>query len=419
VVSDGQPISVIYSHPARQQNIYERPIWAHRLGLKVTLLTGIYFKPDVFPYSLTPLLRGKARTCVQSELNKRRREALPDEAIISVSGIAPEALCRPRGWMRTWNLIHDWYASRWLRDFAKRTSCRFVIFHGFQGSCMRSLREAKRAGMITAVEITQPLVAAKVIAEARRALGLWADDNGAFSEELAEVAEADFVIVQSRWSTSGLNEVRADVPVILLPLGVDTELFHPRNQAQPEFRLIYTGQIAIRKGIHDLLDAWKEVAANDAELLLVGEPTDDYGRKVAESIYPSVRRLPYQTHQQLAELYREASVFVGPSLSEAGFNSVFEAAASGLACVVSDHAGSLISDGVEGFVVTAGDVAALRARLDQLYRESELRRSMGAAARARAENFAWPRFGQRLVRAYQHMVESVVEVRTGLEIFEA
>jgi glycosyltransferase involved in cell wall biosynthesis len=398
-------VRVIYSHPARQQNVPERPAWAHRMGLDVTFLTGLYFKPASLPYSLVPYLPVRMRERFLTQLEKRRVDSLPDDRVISVSGVLPEVICRTFGWTRSWNLIHDWHASRWLRGMRNHASASPTIFHGFQGACMRSLREAKRGGLLTVLEITQPLPSNTVVAEERRTLGLPARDSIASAEELAEIAEADFILVQSRWSTSGIDQMRSDAPFILLPLGVDTELFHPASGPREGFRAIFTGQLSVRKGIHHLIRAWEELALKNAELLLVGEPTDEFGREVVKTNRPGVHWLRYQPHSRLAALYREASIFVGPSLCEAGFNSIYEAAASGLPSIVSDRAGSLVRNGVEGFVVGAGDVGALRSRIELLHRDFDLRRKMSAAARKRAEDFTWGRFGQRLVKAYRYMIE--------------
>jgi hypothetical protein len=97
---------------------------------------------------------------------------------------------------------------------------------------MRSLREAKRAGMITVLEITQPLPAAAVVAEERRALRLPPGDDRTHSEDLAEIPLADFLIVQSRWSASGLGELNLGAPTIWLsPKCISADSSHVSSPA--------------------------------------------------------------------------------------------------------------------------------------------------------------------------------------------
>jgi glycosyltransferase involved in cell wall biosynthesis len=62
----------------------------------------------------------------------------------------------------------------------------------------------------------------------------------------------------------------------------------------------------------------------------------------------------------------------------------------------------LVVDGETGLLVPPGDVAALRGALERLLGDSELRRRLGAAARARAaERFSWERAVSLTVTAYE------------------
>ena len=62
----------------------------------------------------------------------------------------------------------------------------------------------------------------------------------------------------------------------------------------------------------------------------------------------------------------------------------------------------LVVDGETGLLVPPGDVAALRAALERLLADGELRRRLGAAARARAaEHFSWDRSVSLTVTAYE------------------
>src|SRR5687767_13839547 len=65
-----------------------------------------------------------------------------------------------------------------------------------------------------------------------------------------------------------------------------------------------------------------------------------------------------------------------------------EAAGCGLPAVASDHSGipETVEDGRTGFLVAERDIAALAERMTRLLRSAELRRRMGAAAQALAED---------------------------------
>jgi glycosyltransferase involved in cell wall biosynthesis len=87
-----------------------------------------------------------------------------------------------------------------------------------------------------------------------------------------------------------------------------------------------------------------------------------------------------------------ADVFVFPSLFEGSAVVSYEALACGLPSVVTPSAGSVVRDGVEGFVVAPRDVEALAARMERLGRDPALRARMARAARARALEYDWPRY---------------------------
>ena len=64
---------------------------------------------------------------------------------------------------------------------------------------------------------------------------------------------------------------------------------------------------------------------------------------------------------------------------------VNEALASGLPSIVTPNSGSIVRDGVEGFVVPIRDADAIAGRLALLADDPVARQRMGKAARSRAE----------------------------------
>jgi starch synthase len=93
-----------------------------------------------------------------------------------------------------------------------------------------------------------------------------------------------------------------------------------------------------------------------------------------------------------------------------------EAMASGLPCIVSENVGCTLRDGVEGFVIPVGDVAALKDRISRLYRDLSVRRGMGLAARARIEQFTWAQYGRRLGMVYRSVASG--ERRAAAQILD-
>jgi glycosyltransferase involved in cell wall biosynthesis len=111
-------------------------------------------------------------------------------------------------------------------------------------------------------------------------------------------------------------------------------------------------------------------------------------------VYPSV------SAQGLLDAYRNADVFVFPSLAEGFAQVLLEAMASGLPVISTARtaAPDLIQPGHEGFIVNPGSSTDLAQSIERFLRRPELVRPMGEAARRRAEHFTWRRFRQGIAQ---------------------
>jgi glycosyltransferase involved in cell wall biosynthesis len=106
-----------------------------------------------------------------------------------------------------------------------------------------------------------------------------------------------------------------------------------------------------------------------------------------------VRRVGY------ARVYAASSVLVHPSLTDGFGYTVLEGMASGLPVIVADGVGAadLVVDGYNGYVVPGGHSDAIAERLERLYHDPGLVRSMGEAARRTASELTLARFRERYV----------------------
>ena len=414
-------IRAVVSHPSKQGNMYRVPMGAAASGIPTRFLTGFYYKPGHFPFTMLALLPKERRRRIEEKLERRRLAEMDPALVVQVSGPLPE-LCY--GWFKDYrigNAIHDRLAVRWLARHVAAESRG--IFHGFQESCARSLSFARGRGLTAMLESTLPPSTMPLVAAEYRRLGVpWPGPSQPSGELLAELPRADFHIAQSAFAERSLIEHGVEPGRIFrMPLGVDAARFRPAEgpRAAGPFRALFAGHMSVRKGVHHLLAGWQAAALKEAELVFVGVPKDKYILDLIARQPAGIRYLGFVPNARLHETYQSADVFVFPSLAEGGVYVIYEALACGLPCIVSANAGSAVRDGIEGFVVPVGDAEAIADRLRRLAEDEGLRRRMSAAARVRGQSFAWPEFYRRIGLMYREAVAREGRAGAGpVDVFE-
>jgi L-malate glycosyltransferase len=216
--------------------------------------------------------------------------------------------------------------------------------------------------------------------------------------------------IQRQWRDLGVAEAR----MIRMASGVDAERFQPGPSAVeaellPRPRAVFTGRLHPQKNLPLLLEAWTEVARRSpANLILVG-PGNDRRNLVAmaDSLGIADRVQFTGAVENPAEYLRAADLFVLPSVAEGMSNSLLEAMATGLPCVVSSIAGNtdLINDGLSGRLVGEPTAASWSKTLLELVENPAEARQLGDAARRRIdEEFALPVVVDRYLDLYRRMI---------------
>ena len=199
--------------------------------------------------------------------------------------------------------------------------------------------------------------------------------------------------------------------------GVDGRSFKPgATSPSTGATILYVGRVEQRKGVHVLLDAferWIAARAPLARLRIVGphsywdrHPSPYYAELKArcESNPRIELRGPTYVDAELAQVYREATVSVVPSVfpEALGLTSI-EAQASGVPVVVSDAGGlpETVSDGHSGIVFENGNAEQLAQAVLGLLMDEPRRREMAAAAREWAMHmFSWDVIAEQLEHVY-------------------
>ncbi len=200
------------------------------------------------------------------------------------------------------------------------------------------------------------------------------------------VRRSRVVVCASRDLAEHAAELGArDVRVI--PAGVEI----PEIVAAPEEppHVLFVGRLSEEKGVRELAEA-----ARGLPLVVVGDgPLRDLLPQATGFVAPD----------HLGACYERASVVVVPSLREGYGMTAREAMAYGRPVVATAVGGlpDAVEDGVTGLLVPPGDPAALRAALERLLGDRELRERFGDRARTRAqERFTGDVESRELLAAY-------------------
>jgi glycosyltransferase involved in cell wall biosynthesis len=291
------------------------------------------------------------------------------------------------------------FSLRALRELRRRSGS-FDIVHDNQvlGYGMLGIR---RLGLPLVTSIHHPISVDRRI-ELRAARGL---------SKLAKWRWYGFVRMQSRVarrvgdiltvSESSRRDICADfkVPparVHVIPLGVDTRLFHPRPAPRTPGQIVAVASAdSPMKGVSILLHAVAKLATErDVQLTVVSRPTPGgpTERLVGElALSERVRFVHGISDDQIAELLASAEIAVVPSLYEGFSLPAVEHMASGTALVVSRTGALPEVVGDAAVQVAPGDAEALAAALRGLHDSPRRRSQLGDAAWRRVqERFAWP-----------------------------
>ena len=183
--------------------------------------------------------------------------------------------------------------------------------------------------------------------------------------------------------------------ISVVPYGMaPAQIVAPRPPG--DCRFLFVGQGIQRKGLHHLIRAWQARPRPGATLTLVCYRLD--AAIAALIVDDSIRVLPRRTPEELARLYRQADVFVMPSLVE-GFGLVYlEALAHGCHVVGTTNTGlpDLELGAEAATIIEPGDIRALDLALADLAERKRNGAFDPQAIANRAARWSWADFRREI-----------------------
>jgi len=299
--------------------------------------------------------------------------------------------------------------------WAGREFCRRIIRHGlgdatgvytFNSAGLELLQHARERGLFCVMEKTSAPVGAEdvLLQQEHEAFPGWEpppegnSHRADFAErERAEWECADLILCGSEFVREGIAACGGPVgKCVVVPYGVGLRLECSARERGPRLRVLTAGAVRLQKGAPYVLAAARELRGI-AEFRWCG----------SIALLPeAARRFPEHVElagpvprPQMAEHYAWADVFLLPSICEGSATVCYEALAAGLPVITTPNAGSVVRDGIEGFIVSVRDWESIVEKILLLARNRDLLETMSRNALERAREFTVEKYGERLVGA--------------------
>jgi glycosyltransferase involved in cell wall biosynthesis len=295
------------------------------------------------------------------------------------------------------------------------TRCGFgsaTHMYSMLGECGPLFAEGKRRGLTTVSEIYIALSTERILTEERKKFPGWelnvpdyaAVCRGFEAEHLLSM-DADFAVCPSEWvrddliQNFGLPSERAAV----VPYGVNPELFSVRHEPV-RGRILFAGTADLRKGIHYLAMAAEKLVVRERryEFRVAGDVERSIVNRAESRHLRFLGRVP---RARIVDEFATADLLVLPSLAEGSAETTYEALACGVPVVTTREAGSVVRDGIDGRIVLSRAPEALANAIAEIVEDRQKRERMSRAARDRAHDYTWERYGERLLAALRQKLE--------------
>jgi len=260
----------------------------------------------------------------------------------------------------------------------------FLFYSGAGLRTLQALKSTQTRGIVEAVN-SHVLVQRDILREeyARLGLPLRGFHQREVDRRVQEYELADGIICPSSFARqSYIDQGMPADRVRTIPFGIQgSSQIEPAERPRDVFRVLYVGQINIRKGLRYLFEAFEKLKHPNKELWIVGPRAEPTG--IADLTPPAQTRfLGILKGEELARAYRNCHVFVLPTLEEGLALVLGEALSHGLPVIATVNSGGedLFEDGSTGFLVPVRSPERIAEKLQMLVDSPELLAGMSNRA---------------------------------------
>ena len=326
-------------------------------------------------------------------------------------------LGRKKGWLR--RKVAN-YAHRFIQQSESESNNllrdKIDMVYGFVYSFSQSIAEKIRSRDIALV-LDQPLATGReAIAQqlgAQRRWPGWSEEVSideiqvyTLLSEMRVLPYADQITCASDYVKKSLVELQIEperISVIPYPLDAASFPFVDRSGRSGPITVGIIGTVNLRKGAPVVLEIAKKFSPDKVRFVWVGIST--LPSKRTQELGGYVELTGPVSRSQIPQWLGKFDIFLLASRAEGSAGSLMEAMASGLPVVTTTNSGTVARDGIEGYIREIDDIDGMTAVIEKLASNTELRLTMGKAARQRVLNFNIEWYGQCLTDLAVQLIE--------------
>jgi glycosyltransferase involved in cell wall biosynthesis len=297
---------------------------------------------------------------------------------------------------------------KWQRSMgraaARESFGKATHFFSMLGEFPPLLFAARERGLAVVTEIYTLLSLENILDEERKQFPSWEPgdhDLGivrrAFPTEQKMLSVSNYFLCPSESVRNDLvlNHNVALSSTTVIPYGVHPRWLELDPMPEPR-RILSVGHAGLGKGTHYLGMA-AEMLARRGESCHFRVAGNAPASVTSQQICRKLTFLGRVDRSKIHQEFQAADLFVLPTLAEGSAEVTYEALASGVPVITTKAAGSVVRDGIEGRIVPERDPVALALAIQELTEDRLLRDRMAVAARERAKDYTWDRYGDRLL----------------------
>ncbi|QUS59989.1 glycosyltransferase family 4 protein [Synechocystis sp. PCC 7338] len=279
-----------------------------------------------------------------------------------------------------------------------------ALYTNYINSDLELVKQAKEKGLYCVHELIIGADVGRILLEERQLFPGIEPQGESLNEvetgiqrDIQKWQTVDQILVPSQYCFDSSVALGAEpAKISIVPYGINEQWLTIEAQPEPG-RVLFVGQVGLRKGNHYLAEATRKLQPRLPQLhvRVVGPPLVD----ITNPLFAGPDYVGQVPRSLVREEFAKADVFVLPTLAEGMALVHLEAMACGIPIITTPHCGSVVRDGIEGFIVPIRDSNLLSERIEQLATDRQLRERMGQAAKERAKDYTWKRYGARLLAA--------------------